>query len=87
MEPTVALEREGLRCVAAPVGIDGTVDLRALAGLIGDDTLLVCVMAASNETGVLQSLEAVVAHAQAAGGLRRGAQCGAAAAASGLVIP
>lgn len=67
LEPTIALEREGLRCVIAPVGIDGAVDLGALAGLMDDDTLLVCVMAANNETGILQPLEAVLALAHTAG--------------------
>lgn len=67
LEPAVALEGEGFRCVIAPARSDGTVDLGALAGLVDDDTLLVCVMAANNETGILQPVEAVVAMAHAAG--------------------
>ncbi len=48
------------RAVVAPVGVDGVVDLDALAGLLGDGvSSLVCLMLANNETGVLQPVEQV----------------------------
>jgi cysteine desulfurase len=67
LEPVLALEGEGFRCVVAPVGPEGAVDLGALAGLVDDDTLVVCVMAANNETGILQPVAEIVALAHSAG--------------------
>jgi cysteine desulfurase len=53
------LEREG--CEVTRLGIDreGLVDLRALERALRPDTILVSVMAANNEIGVLQPLEAI----------------------------
>lgn len=57
---------EAQRIAALP---DGTVDLDDLAAKLGDDVALVSVMAANNETGVVQPLEEVVSRAHAAGAL------------------
>jgi cysteine desulfurase len=42
-----------------PVDVYGVIDLDALEGLLGPDVLLVSVMAANNETGTLNRLQAV----------------------------
>lgn len=42
-----------------PVGTDGTVDLQALEQMLGDDVSLVSVMAANNETGIIQPLDEI----------------------------
>lgn len=48
------LEKEGFRISYVPVGVDGLVNLDELQRAIGDQTILVTVMAANNEIGVLQ---------------------------------
>ncbi|HLZ67739.1 MAG TPA: cysteine desulfurase family protein [Aliidongia sp.] len=55
--------------VEIPVTPDGIVDLAALERLLGEGAALVSVMAANNETGVLQSIADVVRLAHAAGAL------------------
>jgi cysteine desulfurase len=61
--------RESCRAAARAPGVtwrevvvdgDGVVDLAALAELVHDDTTLVAVMLANNETGVIQPLDQVV---------------------------
>ena len=42
-----------------PVSRDGTVDLSALEGILGDDVLLVSVMDVNNEIGSVQNIEAI----------------------------
>ena len=59
-----ALEKEGFRVTYAPVTPEGTVDLAALAANIGEQTILISVMHANNETGVLQPLEEIAALAK-----------------------
>ncbi len=54
-----ALEGAGLRVEEIPVTPAGAVDLDCLEGLMGEDVALVCVMAAHNETGVLQPVDEV----------------------------
>lgn len=56
IESCRALAREGLGVTFLPVGFDGLVDLDRLAAAITEKTLLVSVMAAHNEIGVLQPL-------------------------------
>jgi len=56
-----ALEGEGFRVTYVPVTSDGIVDLPALAESIRADTILVSVMHANNETGVVQPIEEVAA--------------------------
>ena len=55
--------------VAIPVTGDGIVDLAALECLLADGAGLVSVMAANNETGVIQPIDEVVRLAHAAGAL------------------
>lgn len=47
--------------VQIPVNEHGVVDLEAARQLVTDDTLMVCVMAVNNETGVIQDLTALSA--------------------------
>jgi cysteine desulfurase len=61
LEPLAWLERHGFPLTVLPVGADGLLDPEQLAGALGPDTLLVSVMAANNEIGVLQPLEAIAA--------------------------
>ena len=58
------LTREGFRLTCLGVGSDGLVDLQALADAITARTILVSVMAANNEIGVLQPIKemAAIAH-------------------------
>ncbi len=61
-------ERHWSDVVVRMVGVDrdGVVDLDALREVVGDDTAVVSVMTANNETGVRQPLDAVGAIARAA---------------------
>ncbi len=52
-----ALERDGLEVTVLPVGRDGLVDPVEVARVVTERTLLVSVMAANNEIGVLQPIE------------------------------
>ncbi|WP_374163494.1 IscS subfamily cysteine desulfurase [Arcticibacter sp. MXS-1] len=62
------LEQQGARITYLPVKNDGLVDLQKLRGAITDDTILVAVMYANNETGVIQPVKdiAAIAHEQGA---------------------
>lgn len=62
-----SLEREGFRVSYAPVTEDGVVDVAALAESIRDETILVSVMHANNETGVIQPIEEIAAIARRRG--------------------
>lgn len=53
------LEKQDYRITRLPVLPDGRIDLEQLAGAITKDTILVSIMAANNETGVLQPLEEI----------------------------
>ena len=61
LEPCRYLERLGFRMTVLPVQPDGRLALDALATALRPDTVLVSVMAANNETGVLQDVEAIAA--------------------------
>jgi cysteine desulfurase len=50
------LEKYGYRVTYLPVQKDGLVDLDQLRGAVNDATILVTIMAANNETGVLQPI-------------------------------
>ena len=54
-----ALERQGFEVTFLPVGRDGRLDPGALERALRPDTILVSVMAANNETGVLQPVEEI----------------------------
>lgn len=56
LAPCRYLERLGFRLTVLPVDGEGLLDLPALAAAIAPDTVLVSVMAANNEIGVLQPL-------------------------------
>jgi cysteine desulfurase len=62
-----ALERRGYSATILPVGKDGLLDLEVLKGALRPDTVLVSVMHANNETGVIQPIEAIGAITRAAG--------------------
>ena len=56
LESCAALEREGFRVTYLPVAESGLVSLDALAAALTEQTLIVSVMAAHNEIGVIQPL-------------------------------
>jgi cysteine desulfurase len=68
LETLRELEGEGTEVVLVPVDRWGVVDLQRLADAVDDYTLLVSVMAANNETGVLAPLPQVaeIAHTRGA---------------------
>src|ERR1051326_7641036 len=53
------LEKIGCRVTYLPVGQDGLIDLGQLKDAFTDRTILVSIMAANNETGVLQPIEEI----------------------------
>jgi cysteine desulfurase len=63
------LAEQGLQTTVLPVQPDGLVDLERLRAALTDQTILVSVMAANNEVGVLQPLEEIAALAHQRGAL------------------
>jgi cysteine desulfurase len=61
LDSCARLERDGFRVSRIAVDGDGFVDLPALRAALTDDTVLVSVMAANNEIGVLQPLGEIAA--------------------------
>ena len=61
LEPMEELARRGFEVTVLPVGADGRVDPAEVAGALRPETLLVSVMQANNETGVLQPLKEIAA--------------------------
>lgn len=59
IDPCKTLADEGLEVTLVPVGSDGLVDPDDVKAALRDDTILVSVMAANNEIGVLQPIEAI----------------------------
>lgn len=59
--PCRALERHGFRLTYLPVDAQGCVDPAAVAAALTEETVLVAVMGANNETGVLQPLAEIAA--------------------------
>ena len=59
LDPLAALARQGVPLTVLPVQADGLVDLDRLERALAPDTLLLSVMAANNEIGVLQPLAAI----------------------------
>jgi cysteine desulfurase len=59
LDPLAWLHRHGFPLTVLPVQADGRVDLELLAAALGPSTLLLSVMAANNEIGVLQPLAAI----------------------------
>ena len=69
LDPLHWLGRHGFPLTVLPVQPDGLVDLQRLEAAIDADTLLVSVMAANNEIGVLQDLQAIGRLCRARGAL------------------
>ncbi|HXQ53095.1 MAG TPA: aminotransferase class V-fold PLP-dependent enzyme [Stellaceae bacterium] len=67
LESCRALEREGFRVTYLAVEPDGLVDVARLEAALEERTLLVSVMAAHNEIGVLQPIAAIAALTRARG--------------------
>jgi cysteine desulfurase len=63
------LESEGVRVERVPADRNGLPDLSAAADAIDDQTVLVSVMAANNETGVISPLREIVALSRRVGAL------------------
>jgi cysteine desulfurase len=61
LDPLAYLGLHGFPGTLVPVRADGLVDLAELEAALGDDVLLLSVMAANNEIGVLQPLAAIAA--------------------------
>ncbi len=83
LEPAQALAAMGFEIFIAPVDATGRLDLDAFADALDDRTLMVSVMAANNETGVLQPVQDVAALARRVGAL---VHCDAAQAAGKIPI-
>jgi len=69
LETVVDLENAGWDPVILPVGTDGLIDLDRLDHALETPTLLVSVMAANNEIGVVQPLAEIAARCRRAGAL------------------
>ena len=69
LETVLDLGRSGLDAVVLPVGSDGLLDLGHLDKVLDERTLIVSVMAANNEIGVLQPISDIAVRCQAAGAL------------------
>jgi cysteine desulfurase len=59
LDACLALESEGVRVTTLGVRPDGLVDPRAIEAALEEKTILVCVMWANNEIGVLQPIESI----------------------------
>lgn len=69
LEPAHILATRGFRLSIVKVDRRGVVDLDHLAELLGPDVLMVSIMAANNETGVVQPVAGAAALSRAAGAL------------------
>ena len=67
LETVLDLGRSGLDVVILPVGPDGLLNLDHLDKVLDERTLIVSVMAANNEIGVLQPIADIAVRCQAAG--------------------
>ena len=69
LETALDLDQSVAETVVLPVDSDGLLDLTRLDSVLDERTLLVSVMAANNEIGVLQPLPAIAARCHAVGAL------------------
>lgn len=69
LETVLDLGRSGLDAVVLPVGPDGLLNLDHLDKVLDERTLIVSVMAANNEIGVLQPVADIAVRCRAAGAL------------------
>ena len=67
LDPCRQLENQGVRVTYLPVQKDGLVDLEALRAALTDKTILVTIMTANNEIGVLQPVAEIGAMARERG--------------------
>ncbi len=67
LEPADALAAFGVETTRVPVDAEGCVDPNAVAAALRDDTVLVSVMAANNETGTIQPVREVASMARRRG--------------------
>jgi cysteine desulfurase len=58
-EPAAELARNGIKVIEIPVDERGVINLEALKAALSQETVMVSVMAANNETGVLQPLKEI----------------------------
>jgi cysteine desulfurase len=63
------LESKGFEITCLPVKNDGLIDLNELQNALRNDTILVSVMLANNETGVIQPIKEIAELAHAAGAI------------------
>jgi cysteine desulfurase len=59
LDPCKHLEKEGFRVTFLPVGSNGLVDLDDVRKAITDKTILISIMAANNEVGVIQDVKGI----------------------------
>lgn len=69
LDPLAHLERQGFMVTRLAVGRDGRLSLEELEAAFRPDTVLVSIIAANNEIGVLQDMEAIGARTRAHGAL------------------
>jgi len=69
IETVLDLRHDDHEAVVLPVGSDGILDLAQLDEVLDERTLLVSVMAANNEIGVLQPIQEIAAKCHAVGAL------------------
>jgi cysteine desulfurase len=65
--PARALEREGHRLSIVPCDAEGVVSAEAVANLVREETTLVSIMHANNETGAIQPIQEIAARCHAQG--------------------
>lgn len=61
LEPAKRLQQHGFEVIEIPANADGVITVDAVANLLTEDTRLVSVMWANNETGVIQDIAALSA--------------------------
>ena len=67
LETCAAIEGDGFEVVILPVQSDGIVDLDSVRGAVNPQTLIVSVMLANNEIGVLQPIRDIAEICRQAG--------------------
>ncbi len=59
LDTAAHLEKRGAEITYLPVNRDGTIDAGTLQSAIREDTILICIMVANNETGLLQPVREI----------------------------
>ena len=60
LEPMERLQQQGFSVTVLPVGQSGAVEVEAVLDAVREDTLLISLMHANNETGVIQPIEQLI---------------------------